>query len=74
MSLWPAPDAGTQTGAPQRMKMPPIPQSWGEQHTPRIGAGRAITQRPATISHGNICKIALRRLTACNLRRQVLQL
>ncbi len=38
MSLRPA-CAGTQTGTPQRMKTPPIPQPWGEQHTPRIGGG-----------------------------------
>ncbi len=41
MSLRPA-CAGTQTGTPQRMKTPPIPQPWGEQHTPRIGGRGAI--------------------------------
>ncbi len=34
--------ASTQTGTPQRMKTPPIPQPWGEQHTPRIGGRGAI--------------------------------
>ncbi len=33
--------AGTQTGTPQRLKTPPIPQLWGEQHTPRIRSRRA---------------------------------
>ncbi len=37
MSLWPA-----CAGTPQRMKTPPIPQPWGEQHTPRIGGRGAI--------------------------------
>ncbi len=41
MGLWPA-CAGTQTGAPQRLKTPPIRQGLGgAQHTPRIG-GREL--------------------------------
>ena len=39
MGLWPA-CAGTQTGAPQRMETPHIPQPWGDRNTPpELGAG-----------------------------------
>ncbi len=48
------------------------PTLGGERHTPpELGARGPFS--PATKSHGNVCKIALRRL-ACNLRRQVSQL
>ncbi len=46
MGLRPA-CAGTQIGTPQRMKTPPIPQPWGEQHTLRIGGRGAIFEAVA---------------------------
>ncbi len=62
MSLRPA-CAGTQTGTPQRLKMPPIPQPWGEQHTPRIespggGGGATLTQSRGDAERNNLQRVS----------------